>query len=253
MKTKPRDIVNGLLSPTPYQLYRKRGKEVLRDAFIDQAQLVGQNKAKLIFDVGAHQGLISDRYLNLFPSAIVHAFEPFPPIFEKLTQRAQSQPRLQPHRCALSDQEGQATLHCNTFDPTNSLLATDPEAADHWGDQPLRESDTIQIPTQTLDSFCESNDITCADILKLDVQGAELMALRGARGLLEAGRISLVYTELITVPTYQHQSAYHEVMGYLDSLGYALYNLYNPCYQKGLVLQYDGLFVSPQIRNRLKV
>ena len=43
--------------------------------------------------------------------------------------------------------------------------------------------------------------MSAIDILKLDIQGGELMALRGAMRLLEAGNVSLIYTELCSYLT----------------------------------------------------
>ena len=40
------------------------------------------------------------------------------------------------------------------------------------------------------------NSINHIDILKIDVQGAELLVLKGAQGMLEKPAVSIVYTEV---------------------------------------------------------
>ena len=246
-------MIQALLEPTPYRIHRRDGPRVVRDAFDDQRRLVGADP--VVFDVGANEGRVAQRYLDRCPDATVHAFEPFPPLFDRLAARADGEPRLTAHQLAVSDHEGTATLHCNDSAATNSLLASRRIADDdwpaHWPASLYRTTGTVEVPTTTIDTFCAEHSIDHIDVLKLDIQGGELAALRGARTLVDAGRVDLIYLELITAPTYTDQPRYHEVMAFLDGLGYVLYDLYHPVHRGGPVLQFDGLFISPAAHRRL--
>jgi len=52
-----------------------------------------------------------------------------------------------------------------------------------------------QVKIETLDSFCQANNIDTIKILKIDVEGHEIDVLEGAKNLLSGGRIELVQLE----------------------------------------------------------
>jgi len=55
-----------------------------KDSFCDQLTLVTPAEVRTIFDIGANIGQTSAVYANLFPEAVIYAFEPFPDPFEQL-------------------------------------------------------------------------------------------------------------------------------------------------------------------------
>src|SRR5258707_6529973 len=59
-------------------------------------------------------------------------------------------------------------------------------------------TDTIKVPTITLDDFTEQNKIPSIDFLKIDVEGFELEVLKGAAGLLSSKRIKMILFEANT-------------------------------------------------------
>jgi FkbM family methyltransferase len=67
-------------------------------------------------DVGANMGYLAAVGLDCVgPSGSVHAFEPVPELYDRLTRLGTLNPgyRLLAHPCALSDAEGQAGIHVN--------------------------------------------------------------------------------------------------------------------------------------------
>jgi hypothetical protein len=96
----------------------------------------------------------------------------------------------------------------------------------------------------TLDEFCRNKRINCIDILKLDIQGGELRALKGAARLLSERRIRLVYAEVLFVHIYQGQAWFDDLAAFLRSAGYSLFDLYNFVYtESGQVKWGDAIFV----------
>jgi exopolysaccharide biosynthesis WecB/TagA/CpsF family protein len=99
-------------------------------------------------------------------------------------------PNVELIRAALSDHQGTATL----FTPGNcSGLASLHRRDDTFARQ--LDFEERKVPVTTLDSLIESHGIDRIDFLKLDTEGHELWVLRGARGLLEAGRIRVLTFE----------------------------------------------------------
>lgn len=61
---------------------------------------------------------------------------------------------------------------------------------------PLEGSTVIAVPKMTLDGLLSDSLLTCNDLLKLDVEGAELEVAMGGRRTLENGR-PIVFAELL--------------------------------------------------------
>ena len=66
---------------------------------------------EVILDVGANDGSISLQFVNDFPEAIIHAFEPVSGTFIKLQDRVRKQPRIIAHKLGMGNLEGQKTIY----------------------------------------------------------------------------------------------------------------------------------------------
>lgn len=85
---------------------------------------------------------------------------------------------------AVNETRGQATFHFpRVFSGLGSL-----RPRSDVGVRQLRY-DTVTVDTVRLDDFADENDIAIITLLKLDIEGHEVFALRGAERLLAAGRI----------------------------------------------------------------
>jgi FkbM family methyltransferase len=146
----------------------------------------------VIFDVGANTGDFTSLCLQYLPAGcVVHAFEPSAATFDLLrTQLAGARnDRVHLHNLGFSDTERDDTLH---YPEPGSTLAT------VYADGGLAEKPnrlTEQIRLTTIDAFCSSHGIDRIHFLKLDIEGHEHSALRGARRMLEQGRIQFLQFE----------------------------------------------------------
>src|ERR1051325_10332828 len=166
------------------------------DPFADQAELLATLPRPLvILDVGANEGQTIEEYRRVFGSGtVVHSFEPTPELFDRLTTRYGEDPLVHVHRLAVSDARGTASFHVIGMSLLNSLLPMAPDR-DTYGTG-VKEVAEIQVETCTLDSFCESNGLSRVNVLKLDIEGAELKALTGASELLRSQRIDVLFLEV---------------------------------------------------------
>ncbi|MBI2567661.1 MAG: FkbM family methyltransferase [Candidatus Schekmanbacteria bacterium] len=198
----------------------------------------------IIFDVGAHHGHLSLSFRSLFPKATIYAFEPFPKSFERLKENTSTDPLIKTFNFGLSDTSGQLTFNSNVASVTNSLLETDTRGEETWGDGVLNTKEKIIAQFTTLDSFVREMSIPRIDILKLDVQGAEYMVLRGGRDFLSRSNVTLVYSEIITQPTYNGQLLFHESLADFYSHGFIVHNIYNISLKTdGRLRQLEVIFV----------
>lgn len=215
-------------------------------AFVAQQRLTaGPADQFTIFDVGAYQGLIAQDYNRLFPGAAIYCFEPFPESFDVLSANTTSFPNIHRLNYGLGAATGPQIIHVNAFAATNSLLSTDARGSATWGEGLLETQANVTVEIKTLDDAVAELDLDHIDILKLDVQGAEHLVLDGAQKTLAAGKVTLIYTEVILLPTYEGQLYFDEVLLRFRQLGYRLYDLYNPSYnQQKQLRQVDAIFLK---------
>jgi FkbM family methyltransferase len=79
---------------------------------------------------------------------------------------------------------------------------------------------TVEVPAATLDQFAGGGS-AAPDLLKIDVEGAELEALRGAEATLGAGRVREVFVETHPIQLEERGADEAEVAALLGELGYA--------------------------------
>lgn len=241
--------VKTLIKPLGYEM-RRKSPPLVANAFVAQQRIVTAlgRGAATILDVGANVGGTAKRYRARFPEAEIYCFEPFPETLEKLRLRFAQDPKIHIVPKAVAERSGRKTFHVNEYDATNSLLPR-PVAERRYYPSHAGPKGTIEVEVTSLDEFAAANRIGSIDILKLDIQGGEAMAFRGAKGLLERGAISLIYTEVMFVPHYEGGPVFFELWSLLAEFGYTLFNIYTTHSARNGQLRYgDALFVSKSVR-----
>jgi FkbM family methyltransferase len=219
------------------------------DAFEDQKKIFAEQNFVIIFDVGAHHGQTALAYNKLFPTSLIYSFEPFGESYTALTNTVTSFENIKSFNTALSNIVGEVDFHSNQSSATNSILPTHQEGAAIWDVHLLDTINKIKVPVTTVDAFIETHTIPHIDILKIDTQGTEYLVIEGALNSIKAGKVKLIYMEILTLPTYENQKKFDEILLLLRSNGFTLYNIYNTSHTKnGVLRQVDAVFVSNQIK-----
>jgi FkbM family methyltransferase len=159
-------------------------------------------EVRTAFDVGAHVGLMSQAFLEAFPLARVHAFEPHPNSFACLAQLASD--RLSKHKLALSDApgEGRFFVYADVEDPTAATPASMNSSLverRQFGLVAGQYTRSIAVEKSTVDLVCEQQGIEALELLKIDTEGHEREVLAGARETLASRGVRLVFLEFETV------------------------------------------------------
>ncbi len=131
-------------------------------------------------DVGAHIGSVSAAVLKRDRSVRVEAVEAMPDKVAKLRRKF---PGIKVHGYAAGDSEGEVTFFVNTRQSGYSSLG---KPGGGVGD-PIT---SISVSMKTLDSLIDATDV---DVIKIDVEGAELGALRGASRILADSRPTVMF------------------------------------------------------------
>jgi FkbM family methyltransferase len=182
--------------------------------------------APVTLDVGSYVGFYTLLAAHANPQGRVYAFEPLPPIFERLTKNVALNrvANVQCIPCAVSDKDGSADFHHQaTGLPTSSSLshgfmASSIQHATEWVLQrgPLTKT---TVSTVTLDRFAEENRLGPVGLIKVDVEGVEPDVLRGMAGILQRDHPALLCEVLPGAGTGGPLEAI------LSPLGYRFYHL----------------------------
>jgi FkbM family methyltransferase len=210
--------------------------------------LLSGTRVQTIFDIGANVGKVTAKYSSLFPESTIYSFKSFPESFQKLHRRFEGNSLVKPIQFAVSNKAGKKKFYVNQNSATNSLLPTT-DSAEYWVDpNEIKNITTIEVPVTTIDDFCRQESIDEIQILKMDIQGGELMALEGATEKLSQGSILLIYTEILFVPIYEGEAFFYEICNLLSGYGYTLFNMYNFYHARnGQIKWCDAIFLSPSV------
>lgn len=209
------------------------------------ARLLKGSRVTGIIDAGASDGRISKRLLRRFPAAHVYAFEPNSLYTETLQRYAKEEPRFHPQFLALSDHEGTAELYvtespgcASLFAPAKRLKEISPQGAS------VKSLEKVELVT--IDEWAKRNGDPAIQLMKFDIQAAELRALRGAVCVLQSSTL-LVYTEVWFNPVYDDGASYSEIDLFFREYGFVLYDIFKPKYNpNGLIMWGSAIFLNIQ-------
>jgi FkbM family methyltransferase len=202
-----------------------------------------------IVDAGAHCGDSVQEFIELFPMSRVFAFEPDRKNFARLSERFAGNPSVQLINAAVGQRDGHVLLHKNNYDATHSLLPFNSQEINRWADaNDFFESGTEEVDQVSLDGFCNSNGIRNIDILKLDIQGGEMMAFQGAEGKLAEQEIGSIFCEVEFRQLYENQPLFWDISSYLMSRKYHFMNIVSPkLSEMGVISWADAIYVNEKI------
>lgn len=236
-------------SPTLVHTVRKiknlfKNKSVLpneRDAFKDMRSLCNSLDIlqPVFIDGGAHNGstILALRDAGFLTSQIF-AFEPLEDMAKKIQEFGDTKVTVFPE--ALGEKDGKLEFNVNTRLVTSSAL--DSHLAKEYYPGLTETSKRIVVPLVTLDSLIRNKKISQPDIIKLDLQGYELKALAGAEETLKQTKI--VFTETEFVELYKNQPLFHDVVAFMKTHGFSLFNIYNSGSRGGRIVACDSLFIN---------
>ncbi len=197
----------------------------------------------LVVDGGAFDGRWAERLRSSGYQGAIVSFEPLPGPFTELARKAEADPGWSCHRLALGSAAGTATLQVAGNAYSSSLLPIGSRHIEAAPDSAV--VGTEQVRVERLDDALGAGADAGPAFVKLDLQGGELEALRGApRALATAVVVEL---ELSLVELYTGQPLVPRLFDQLDRAGFECVGLepefWSPA---GRMLQVNGLFERPE-------
>lgn len=203
--------IKKLMALTPYRISRHRENRFdATHSCLWYFRQLGYQPG-LIIDGGAYLGTFADAGQRAFPAAEIHVVEPQPaaraPLEAMVRQRGWTF-----HACALSDRVGSVRLVCEATPNTGARVTGAEEKA-------------MDVPASTVDVLFASRLRLLPDhraLLKLDLQGHELRALRGA-----VASLPLIELVLVEVSFFRQgpEPSIPELVNFFDEQGFDLFDV----------------------------
>jgi FkbM family methyltransferase len=225
------------------RLARKRGMDLQprRDPPAELGHFLERHDVDVVLDVGAATGDYGRRIRTGGYQGRIWSFEPLKHAYKRLERVSAEDPGWSCERLALASEEGTAEINVAANSDSSSLLKMGERHARSYPESVYIGTENIEL--RTLDSLWDRL-VKPGEraFLKLDVQGFEMEALRGAERSLP--KVDGVQAELSLVPLYEGAPEWTEVISYLQERGFHVAAL-QPAFddpKTGEVLQVDGIF-----------
>jgi len=172
-------------------------------------------QANVVLDIGANTGLFSFAAAAQNKNVKIYAFEPLPRVAEILRENAELNPqsRVTVVERAVSDEPGVARI----FDPGGDQ----PASASLRSDFLSTDTEPVDVATVSIDSFLADDGVEQVDLIKLDVEGVEELALHGMRKTLQK------YKPAIFMEMVDERPALVDAIRELTEMGYQIVSLTN--------------------------
>jgi len=162
-------------------------------------------------DIGANVGFLTRSFVSMVgATGHVYAFEPDPNTFDCLAFNTRRLSQVSISRAAMSDHCGTSTLYLHpTSAMSNSLVNAWDNAA------------SLEVPVSTFDAWASGANLGQISLVKIDVEGAEPLVLRGMHGTLSSKSKPQIIVEFCP-SNLKTRDAEDGLFAILSSHGYAV-------------------------------
>lgn len=185
-----------------------------------------------VIDAGANIGQFARAAAETYPDARIISFEALPEVAAHLRANLADCPRATVVESAVGNTDGTIRFFRNSYDLASSAL---PSAAAET------TAEEIEVPVGRLDTLIDRSMLRPPVLLKLDLQGYELEALRGATALLP--HVQHVLFEVAFETAYVGEASFGELYDFLRDAGFRfLCPVDVLTNDSGAIVQMDTLF-----------
>ncbi len=136
-------------------------------------------------DIGCHKGEVMDEILKIAPDGMHVGFEPIPEYYDFLIKKYSSRKNVHIYKNALSDTNGSSEFNWVKNAPAYSGIKQRSYAIKN------PQIEKIEVELKKLDEM--GKDLPPIDLIKIDVEGAEMKVLKGAIQFVQQHRPYIIF------------------------------------------------------------
>ena len=166
-------------------------------------------------DIGANIGIYTLLAASKIKSGCIYSFEALPTNYLRLEEniRLNNLTQVKPLSIAIADSVGSVTISNNTKSDSTAFITTNTTNT---------TAESLQIPSSTLDNLLQNENLNHLTLAKMDIEGAEILAFKGATSLLQQQRPHVWILELLN--GVNHGYCKQDIVKLLQDYGYGLYH-----------------------------
>jgi FkbM family methyltransferase len=200
---------------------------------------------KTILDIGANKGQFARLAREVFADAAIYSFEPLPDCFAELRAALPGDQNFFPFENAIGSKEETLEFFRSFHTPSSSFLKMEELHKEAF---PESQEGQSAVPTivqvKTLDGVLGDKKLEKNILVKIDVQGFEMEAIEGAKGVLADAKIAILEMSFLNI--YENQPLFHDVYEKMYNLGFrfrgSLAQMLHPITEE--IVQTDAIFVK---------
>jgi FkbM family methyltransferase len=189
------------------------GKD-LEDCHIDSLELLQLIKNEIsnpiIFDIGAYIGTWTQLAVSILPNAKLYLFEPIAINFQKLKENLGKLNNCELFNLGIGANEYKTYINVANCSDASSILNLEDNTTKTYNIQNQRKE---EIEIFSLDHIIAANNLPKPNVIKLDIQGYELEAFKGAIDTLK--NVEFIICEVSFIPFYKNQPLFSDIITFL--------------------------------------
>ena len=197
-----------------------RGKDYSKIELAGIKSIVGN--LDITIEAGASDGVDTQKFIDLFPTVNIYAFEPVKEQYEYLITKFSGRCDIKIYNAALSDIGGTQKINVGKSSGflggmgSSSLLT--PNLHNDWFPQ-VQFNEIEIVNTVKLSEFILEKNIPIVDLLWLDVQGKELDILKEAEEQI-IEKVKSIHLECSRIDLYENQSKFKHIKKFMDKINF---------------------------------
>jgi len=205
-------IIKNIIKLSPIALTKNHGYDIKTKKIFKQILRSDSNA----IDVGCHKGEILDLILKYAPHGKHFGFEPIPLLYQNLVTKYQSKSSCTISPIAASNQKGTSSFNYVVSNPSYSGIKK------RSYDNASEKDEIITVDTNLLDNLIPSSHKI--DLIKIDVEGGEMLVLEGAKNIIKASQPVIVFEHGLGASDY-YEKGPEDVYLFFSELNYELLTL----------------------------
>lgn len=169
----------------------------------------------IIFDIGSNIGTWTMLAKSIFPLAEVHAFEPLNEHVLAFNNNCKALGSIHLHQFCAGNQNSAGAINVSSYSDSSSLLTATPLEFEHFN---IKKEKEEQVEIKKLSDLIDDQLLPVPDIIKLDIQGFELEAIKGMGTWLNSTKY--IICEVSFKKYYYDQPLFFDIVAYLSGFNF---------------------------------